>query len=375
MLWLLAASVVGCQAHDVAERAPEGVGSDACAALAGETVRFIVPYSAGGGYDVYARLLTPFYEDALGASIVVENRTGAGGRLGSRLVRDAEPDGRTLGIVNAFSLIVMGLAEGVTGVDPVDDFTVLGRVAVADPVWVTRPESGFTSIEDVLAARDGRPILFGLNDVSGTAFVAASVGAELLGLDVNYILGYPGTRENSIGLMRGEFDVGAFTFESIRDRVEAGDLVPLLRISDVGAGSHPSLADVPVLSGRDGLAARLARERGEDAEAAVTRAAALSRMFEAGRLVVAPSGLAPDLAECLSARLARVVRDSEFRAAAQRAGRSLAFADPTTLVAELEATEEERASLGEVLRHHAALARNGGLPTLNVLAGAPGRGS
>jgi tripartite-type tricarboxylate transporter receptor subunit TctC len=308
--------------------------------LEGQTVRWIVPFSAGGGYDVYSRLLKPFYEEALGARIIIENRDGAGGRLGARVLRDAEPDGRTLGIVNGFGLLVMGLAEGVTGLHPVDDFTVLGRVAVSDPVWVTTPGSVFTSMEDVLAYRGAVPILFGVNGVSGTGFVAASVPADLLGIDATYL----------------EFDLGAFTFESIRDRVEAGDLIPLLLLSRTGTELDPLLTGVPVLAGMDGLAARVARERGEDPETSGARAAALSGIFEVGRLVAAPPGLEPDLAECLSGRLAQVVADPRFRDVARRARRALDFAEPATLAAELEATEEGRLSLTAVLRRHAALA-------------------
>jgi tripartite-type tricarboxylate transporter receptor subunit TctC len=281
------------------------------------------------------------------------------GRLGARVIREAEPDARTLGIVNGYSHLVMGLAEGVTGLDPVADFTVLGRIAVADPVWVTRSGSRFTNMEDVLLDRGGDPILFGLNGVSGTGFVAASVGADLLGLDVAYLFGYAGTRESSMGLIRGDFDLGAFTFESIRDRVEAGDLIPILRISDAATEPHPALVEVPVLGGPNGLAARVARERGGDPEWSAARAAALSRIFEAGRLVVAPPGVAPGLAECLSDRLAGILQDPAFRAAAQRARRTVAFAEPSAVAAELEATEEERLSLAAVLRRHAELARSG----------------
>lgn len=358
-LALLVVSSVGCQQQEATGRGGEVDGIDACGELVGQTIRWIVPFSAGGGYDVYSRLLKPFYEESLGAAIVVENRSGAGGRLGARVLRDAEPDGRTLGVVNAYALLVMAIAEGVTGLDPVDDFTVLGRLAVGDPVWVAAPGSGFTSIEDVLAHRGKAPILFGTNGVSGTGFVAASVAADLLGVDVTYIVGYPGTRESSLGLIRGEFDVGAFTFESIQDRVEAGDLTPILLISSAGAGLHPSLTGVPVLAGRDGLAARVARERGGDPDVSVARAAALAGIFEVGRLVVAPPGLEPDLVECLSARLAGVARDPEFRDAAQRARRALDFAEPARVAAELESTQQERLLLADVLRRHASLAGGG----------------
>jgi tripartite-type tricarboxylate transporter receptor subunit TctC len=316
-----------------------------------------VPYTAGGGYDVNARLLQPFYEKALGASIVIENRAGADGRIGARVLHDAEPDGRTLGILNGTSLLVQGLVEGLTGLHPVNDFTVLGGVAVTDPVWVTTPGSGITSIEDILARRGEAPILFGANGVGSTGFVAVSAAADLLGVDVAYVMGYPGTREASLGLMRGEFDVAAINFESIRDRVEAGNLIPLLRISSAGFDAYPYLSSVPVLAGPDGLAARVARERGEDPEQSVALSAALAGIFEVGRFVAGPPGLDPHLAACLSGRLAQIVRDPEFRALAERAQRAVDFAEPAALAAELEAAEQEQLTLVDAFRRHAALAR------------------
>jgi tripartite-type tricarboxylate transporter receptor subunit TctC len=110
------------------------------------------------------------------------------------------------------------------------------------------------------------------------------------------------------------------------------------------------------LSGSNGLAARVARDRGEDPERSTARSAALAGIFEVGRLVAAPPGLDPDLVGCLSGRLAQVVRNAEFRAAAARAQRALDFADPATVAAELEAAEDERLSLVAAFRRHAEIA-------------------
>ena len=134
-----------------------------------------------------------------------------------------------------------------------------------------------------------------------------------------------------MGLLRGEFDLLGVTFESIVDRIEAGDLTPILQISETPVSGHPSLVGVPLLGGPDGLLARRARERGEDPERALQLAAAVSQMFSLGRLVVAPPGLDPELRRCLSERLAEVVRDSSFVAAASRAQRQLAFEEVDAL--------------------------------------------
>ena len=78
-----------------------------------------------------------------------------------------------------------------------------------------------------------------------------------------------------------------------------------------------------------------------------------------GRLVAAPPGLEPGLAECLSGRLSRVVHDPEFAAAAEQARRALDFAEPAVVADELESSGAERLLLVDVLRRHAELARSG----------------
>ena len=283
---------------------------------------------------------------------MVQNRVGAGGRVGARMIRDARPDGQTLGIVNATGLLVADLSEELSGLHPVNDFTVLGRIAVFDHVLLAGPSSRYRSMEDVLNRGGGEPILFGVTDVGSTTFFSAAMAAELMGFDAVYLAGYPGSRESSLGLIRGEFDLMAVTFESVRDRVEAGDLTPILQLSDTPVANHPSLYDVPLLAGPRGLVARRARERGVDPETVVAQASALIQIFEAGRIVVAPLGLAPALARCLSSRLGEVARSSAFVAAAARAQRTVSYEEPSTLVARLQATAGERRALGPMLRRH-----------------------
>lgn len=309
----------------------------------GGTVRWIVPFSPGGGYDVYSRLLEPFYEQAIGAEIVIENRAGAGGRVGARLIRDAAPDGRTMGLAQGADLIIEGLLGRERDLHPTEDFTAIGRIGVAAPVLMAASDSPYRSWDELSHA--DRPVVWGSTDVGDSSWTFFVGATELLGLDATLLAGYPGARETSLGLIRGEMDVAAHTFESVRDRVLAGDLIPLAQVS-AHQKDYPELRAIPALAGPNGLAARHARERGEDAERAAARAAALDRIFQVGRIVVAPPGLDPPLAQCLRDRFAEVTRDSGFVAAATRANRTLAYAHPDSVAAELAATATEREALG-----------------------------
>ena len=333
--------------------------AEGCFPVEGQTVRWIVPTSAGGGQDVLSRLLEPSLERAIGAQIVIENRVGGGGSRGARTVRDADADGRTLGIINGTGRLVAELSGDARGLHPLDDFTMLGRITVEDPVWMVGPESPFQRVEDLWGGATGEPIVLGITDVGGSGFVFVSVAAELLGLDVRYLPGYPGGREYALGLIRAEYDVGGFSFESVRDRVEAGDLIPILQISDGPVSDHPSLLGIPALAGPDGVAAKRAAARGADAEAATAQARALAQLFDFGRVVVAPPGLPEELERCLTAGLAEAVADSAFLAAASRARRTIHFAARDDLSAQLEAWSDEWPRLEPILERHLEMARGG----------------
>jgi tripartite-type tricarboxylate transporter receptor subunit TctC len=328
-----------------------------CPGIAGTTVSWIVPYTPGGGYDVVSRLLEPFLERAIGAEIVVRNRPGAGGLIGAREIHAAEPDGRTLGILNATGLLVQQLEEDVRVPDPVDDFTVLGRLVRSDPVWVVSADSRFRTVDDLFSTNE--PLLFGLADVSSVGFLTSSVASELLGMDVQYLAGYAGSRETTLGLLRGEVDLVGFTLESILDRIEAGDLRVVLRLQELPPFDHPVLDGVPFLAGPEGLAARRSLELGRDPEEAVARVQSLVHLLGAGRIAAAPSGLDPALAECLRSGVAQVVDDPDFLASMARAQRGIAYLDAAEVVAEVEATKEARRDLSSRMRSQIDLVRSG----------------
>jgi len=352
---LLLLGLAGCGVGD--SSGVRGAPVDGCPGISGQRVRWIVPYTPGGGYDVHSRLLQPFMERATGARITVENRPGAGGRVGARAIRDARPDGRTLGIVNAPSLLISDLSEGITGLHPLEGFEVIGRIGFAESFWAASATSGLRTIEEVIERSSLGPLLFGITDVGSTGFVSVSGAADLLGLDVEYITGYPGNRELSLGLMRDEFDLAGFTFDSVLDRVESGDLIPILQIAGEPFSFHPALVGVPVLAGPEGVAAQAALARGEDPGPALARAEALVRIFQAGRLVVAPRGMPPEISACLSSQLAQVMASPDFAEAAAGARRAFAHEGPAVVARILSESEEDRRLLSAVVLEHIARAR------------------
>ena len=94
-----------------------------------KTIRLVVPFGPGGPTDVSARLVGRLVQTALGQSVIIENRPGAGGALGSKSVATAEPDGYTLLIGTSATLGVVPALMKDPGYDPIKSFVAVAKVA------------------------------------------------------------------------------------------------------------------------------------------------------------------------------------------------------------------------------------------------------
>jgi tripartite-type tricarboxylate transporter receptor subunit TctC len=120
-------------------------------------IRIVVPYPPGGGNDVLARMYAPELSKALGQSVIVENRPGAGGSMGSASVAKSAPDGYTLLIVNTVPHTASAGIYPKLGYDPVKDFSAVTPLAVVPNVMVVSPNKGYKSVKDVVAAAKDKP--------------------------------------------------------------------------------------------------------------------------------------------------------------------------------------------------------------------------
>lgn len=303
-------------------------GNAACAPLEGRTIRWIVPSAPGGGYDAYSRLIQPFLGKALGARIFIENRPEAGGIVAAMTLRDAEADGSTLGLVNASGLLVASLNPQRDLPDPSVDFTILARVVQNRMVLLTGSESGIADFEQLVAVAATRPLVAGVRDTGSASFFAIPLTMDLLAFDYEVVTGYVGSTSRVLAALRGEIDVILQNYDSVSRYIRSGELQPLLSIS--GPMSYPAAdgtrREVPALGGRDGLAAQRSEVSGLGRETAEQRAAGLSDVIKAGRLVVAPAALPGDIRNCLESALVDVMSSPGLQEAAAREALELDFA-------------------------------------------------
>ncbi|MEN9784265.1 MAG: hypothetical protein RJA24_1608, partial [Pseudomonadota bacterium] len=120
-------------------------------------IRVIVPYAPGGNVDISARIIAPPLGEALGQTVVVDNRPGAGGNLGASLVAKASPDGYTLLVGSSGPLSVNPVIFKNLPYDTLKDFAPISTVQAVPLVVLAGPKSGFNSITDVINAAKARP--------------------------------------------------------------------------------------------------------------------------------------------------------------------------------------------------------------------------
>lgn len=120
-------------------------------------IRLVVPYAPGGNVDISARIVAPPLGEALGQTVVVDNRPGAGGNLGASLVAKSTPDGYTLLVGSSGPLSVNPVIFKTLPYDSLKDFAPLSTVQSVPLIVLAGPKSGINSIADLVAAAKARP--------------------------------------------------------------------------------------------------------------------------------------------------------------------------------------------------------------------------
>lgn len=150
-------------------------------AFATRPVRIVVPYAPGGGTDSFTRILADGLAAELGHPVLVENRPGANGVVGSEAVARAQPDGHTLLVVVSAHIINRHVMRSLP-YDPLADFTPVMRLCRTVTVLVAGPQAGFASIADMLAAARARPGTVSVGHSEAATAYAGNLVARLAGV-------------------------------------------------------------------------------------------------------------------------------------------------------------------------------------------------
>jgi len=246
-------------------------------------IRAIVPYAAGGGVDVVARLIAPRLGERLGQQVVIDNRPGATGNIGAELASRAAPDGYTVLIAGASIAINVSLYRKLA-YDLVKDFAAVTSIAVSPNIVLVHPSLPARSIAELIALARARPGQ--LNYASGgsgsTLHLTAELFKSMTGVAITHVP-YKGTGPALIAVISGETEVVMPPLAGTLAYVESGRLRALAVTSASRVKMLPQLPTV--------------------AEAGVPG-------FESGQWygVFVPAATSPDIVIRLQTDIARVVR-------------------------------------------------------------------
>ena len=150
-------------------------------------IRIVVPFTAGGGTDVIARLVAKGLADTWKVTVLIDNRVGAGGVVGSQWVTTQKPDGRTfLAVASAFA--VRAAIDRSVPYDATRDFSGVGQMAISPSFMVVSTSHGFGSLKELIAYAKRQPagIFYTSAGVGSTAHLHAAAVAHLAGIKAEH---------------------------------------------------------------------------------------------------------------------------------------------------------------------------------------------
>lgn len=208
-------------------------------------IKWVLPYLAGTGPDITARILAEAVGPILGQPVVIENKAGAAGNIGARLVAKAPADGYTW-IYSAAPMAANMRMYKNPGYDALKDFRHVMRLTTSDVVLVVAANSGIRSLADLVAQAKAQPGQ--LTYASGGVGTPSHLGVEML-LSAENIKAlhapYKGASEMVNAVLGDQVAFGMPIFSVAYPQIQAGKLLPL---AVAGIRRNPTLPQVPTLA-------------------------------------------------------------------------------------------------------------------------------
>jgi tripartite-type tricarboxylate transporter receptor subunit TctC len=201
------------------------IGPARAQSLAGKQIRMVVPFPAGGPTDIVARPLAQMLGDAVKATVLVDNRAGAGGSLGADAVAKSAPDGQTLLMATVGTHAINPALYRNLSYDAERDFTAIALVAQAPVSIVVHPSQPVTKLADLveLAKRMPGKLNYGSAGVGTPGHLTAEMFKTAAGIDIQHIP-YKGSAPAVTDLLGGQIQIMFDPLQSVLSNVVAGKL-------------------------------------------------------------------------------------------------------------------------------------------------------
>lgn len=211
-------------------------------AYADKTIRLIVGYGAGGGYDTFARLIAPELERETGARVVVQNKPGAGGLAVLNDAARANPDMTTLTIANVSAAVNAQLLGSEAARFDVNDFVWLGGISSDKRVLLMAEGTSLADWRNI--PQSPALIRWAAGGKTDNLALSAALLSEAFGFNSKIITGYKGTGEAIAALLRGEADGTVVSIESALNFLDGTGFTIAAVLSDTRSDLAPDLPTI-----------------------------------------------------------------------------------------------------------------------------------
>src|SRR5215210_3356673 len=208
-----------------------------------KTVTLVVPYPPGGGVDVLARVVAEKLSGVIGQQVIVDNRVGGSGLVGTRTVIRSAPDGYTLFLGHTGSISINPSLYANAGFDPRKDFTAIGLIASMPVALIANPSFPAKTVGEAVAVMKANPGKYniGTSAVGTGGYLSAELFKSVAGIDAT-IVPYKGTSGVMNDLLGGHVPVAFGVLPPALGNIQAGTLRAIAVFGDTRFSLLP---DVP----------------------------------------------------------------------------------------------------------------------------------
>jgi len=209
-------------------------------------IRVVVPLAAGGTGDTLGRIVAEGLSSALNAPVIVDNRPGAGGVIGTELVARSGGDGYTLLATSSSHVLNSALRPGKLSYDPLKDFIAITQIADTHQVLLAHPSLGIGTVKELIAAAKARPgkLTYGSAGNGSATHLNAELLKSLAHIDLVHVP-YKGSTQSRTDLLSGQVNLSIDGLLPTLPHVRAGKL----RALAVTNGKRATVApDIPTMA-------------------------------------------------------------------------------------------------------------------------------
>ena len=276
-------------------------------------ITWVCPYAAGGGADNRSRQVAKLMQAILGQTIIVDNKAGGGGNIGTEIIAKAKPDGYLIGMGNFAPLAVNHALFTKLNFDPMNDLVPIMLIERGPLVLTVKTESPYKSVKDIVAAAKAKPgsLSYASGGIGGTHHLSGALFEHTAGIDLIHAP-YKSGGAAATDLMGGQVTMMFEQMYASMPSIKSGRMRALAITSKARS---PLLPDVPTMAEAGFPAIEVLNWQG----------------------IVGPKGLPAEIVKILNAAGNKALQDPELRATMQAQGNDIAGGTPEQFAALIKA--------------------------------------